>query len=192
MNRSRPGRQRRFDGIAGVVAAAAGTLMAFIGQLAQGPSAQAQPDDPFADIAADIQTTIGVAQADFSAGATDFSNGDILDGLNLDLAAADNWLYGTNFDVTVGWIEALTGGYALGAFEISPFSELPQGIEAAIEGAQMLTSDGQAALALALSDFVAGNVPAGLENAVYGIEATSINATNEIILGFVDSLLPKF
>jgi hypothetical protein len=83
----RTSRQRRRVGATLALAAASGGLLA--AAMAGSPTARA--DDPFTDIANDVQTSIAAGQADYSAAGTDFSTaGGTNAGLVEEFAGFDN------------------------------------------------------------------------------------------------------
>jgi hypothetical protein len=171
----------------GLGAATGGLLLAAFSQLALGPTAQAQPDDPFTDIAAAVQASIANGTADFNIGAADFTNGSTSLALAYDLAGFDNQVFGTGLDVTANGFEALTGSPLSGEFPLSVV-DVPDGLSAGIALAEHLISDGSANFASGLADFATGDIIDGVESDVYDLEVTFINAPNAIILGLADSL----
>jgi hypothetical protein len=190
MNQSRRStttRRRLGAVMTGLGTATGGLLLAAFSQLALGPTAQAQPDDPFTDIAAAIQASIANGTADFNIGAADFANGSTSLALAYDLAGLDNQVFGTGLDVTANGIEALTGSPESGEFPLSVV-DVSDGLAAGITEAEHFISDGSTSFASGFADFAAGDVIDGVESNVYGLEVTFIDAPNAIILGLADSL----
>ena len=101
----RTGRQRRRVGATLVLAAATGGLLA--AAMAGSPTARA--DDPFTDIVNDVQGSIAVGEADYSAAATDFSTaGDTNDGLIAAFTGFDNLLISPADYTLLGLTAAVT------------------------------------------------------------------------------------
>lgn len=191
MNQSRRSTttRRRLGAVTtGLGTATGGLLLAAFSQLALGPTAQAQPDDPFTDIAAAIQTSIASGTADFNIGAADLENGSTSLALAYDLAGFDNQVFGTGLDVTANGLEALTGSPLSGEFPLSVV-EVPDGLGAGIALAEQFISDGSANFASGLADFATGDIIDGVESTVYDLEVTFIDAPNAIILSLADTLL---
>jgi hypothetical protein len=190
MNQSRRSTttRRRLGAVTtGLGAAAGGLLLAAFSQLALGPSAQAQPDDAFTEITAAVEASIADGTADYNMGAADFANGSTAFALAYDLAGFDNQVFGTGLDVTANGFEALTGSPLSGEF---PFSVVypPDDFSAGLALAEHVISDGPANFASGLADFASGDIIDGLENSIYALEVTFIDAPNAIILGLADSL----
>lgn len=190
MNQSRRSAtiRRRLGAVTtGLGTATGGLLLAAFSQLALEPTAQAQPDDPFTDIAAAVEASIANGTTDFNIGAADLANGSTSLALAYDLAGFDNQVFGTGLDVTANGIEALTGSPESGDFPISVV-DVPDGLAAGIAEAEHFISDGPASFASGFADFATGDIIDGLENNIYALEVTFIDAPNAIILGLADSL----
>src|ERR1700730_17954209 len=97
--------QRRRAGGTLVLAAAAGGLLA----AAMAGSPVARADDPFTDIVNDVQGSIAVAEADYSAAATDFSTaGDTNEVLIPPFTGVDTLLISPTDYTLLGLIAAAT------------------------------------------------------------------------------------
>jgi hypothetical protein len=99
-------RQRRRAGATLVLAAASGGLLA--AAMAGSPTARA--DDPFTDIANDVQASITAGEADYSTAATDLSNpADTNEGLIAAFAGFDNIFISPTDYTLLGLTAAGTG-----------------------------------------------------------------------------------
>jgi hypothetical protein len=103
---NRSGRQRRPAGATLALAAASGGLLA--AAMAGSPTARA--DNPYTDILNDVQHSIAIGQADYSAAATDFSTaGGTNAGLAAEFAGFDNTFISSADYVLLGLTAAGTG-----------------------------------------------------------------------------------
>src|ERR1700732_1701233 len=102
----RASRQRRQAGTTLVLAAASGGLLA--AAMAGSPTARA--DDPYTDIVNDVQNSITIGQAYYSAAATDFSTtGGTNAGLAAEFLGFDNTFISSPDYVLLGLTAAATG-----------------------------------------------------------------------------------
>jgi hypothetical protein len=102
----RTGRQRRQAETMLTLAAAAGGLLA--AAMAGSPTARA--DDPYTDIVNDVQNSITIGEADYSAAVTDFSTpGDTNEGLIAAFAGFDNTFISSTDYTLLGLTAAGTG-----------------------------------------------------------------------------------
>jgi hypothetical protein len=102
----RTSRQRRRAGGTLVLAAASGGLLA--AAMAGSPTARA--DDPFTDILNDVQGSITLGEADYTAAGTDFSTaGDTNEGLIASFAGFDNTFISPGDYTLLGLVAAATG-----------------------------------------------------------------------------------
>src|ERR1700744_6057981 len=105
IRKDRTSRQRRRAGATLVLAAASCGLLA---AMAGSPTARA--DDPFTDIVNDVQNSVTIGEADYSAAATDFSTaGGTNAGLAAEFLGFDNTFISSADYVLQGLTAAATG-----------------------------------------------------------------------------------
>jgi hypothetical protein len=156
-----------------------------LGSTAAEPGA-AIPADAFSTVLGEIQTTIAAGQEYFPEAAEQFADGYYVDGLNLDFAGLNTFVFGVQADVVEGGYAALTGGN-FGAESITPFYELPLNFAGGLDEAQSYLADAQLNLSAAFTEFAGNNTLAGLQLFDQGTEYLGF-APESLILGLVAAL----
>ena len=163
----RSGRQRRRAGATLVLAAAAGGLLA--AAMAGSPTARA--DNPYTDIVTDVQNSITIGEADYSAAGTDFSTaGGTNAGLVAEFLGFDNTFISSADYVLLGLTAAGTGTDFSGdggAF-FAGISILPDTAAAAQTEATAFLGTASDDFTAALTEFSGGNYFAGVFDSLVG------------------------
>lgn len=148
----------------------------------------AQPDGySFADFLASIQHTMTIGEGYLTGAETAFSEGAYLPGVAEALAGFGNLTAGEQADLLVNGYSFLVDSNGNAGFTLSPLMA-PADLADAFAQAQQFTSDAQASLTTALSEFATGDTYFGLVNlAEIGIDQTY--ASDAVILGLTETLL---
>jgi hypothetical protein len=179
-------RQHRRASTTLVLAAASGGLLA--AAMAGSPTARA--DDPFTDIANDVQASVALGESDYTAAGTDFSSAaDTNAGLIAAFAGFDNIFISPGDYTLLGLTAAATGtdfsGYG-GDFAISDATD-PSNITAAGQEAiaSADTSDAQTLFSDASSFLTGGEYFSALDYALVG-------GYDDLLAGQADTLAGLF
>jgi hypothetical protein len=180
----RTSRQRRRAGTTLVLAAATGGLLA----AAMTGSPTARADNVYNDIVFDVQSSIAVGQADYSAAATDFSTaGGTNAGLAAEFAGFDNTFISSTDYALLGLTAAGTGTDFSGDGTLFDFSIGVFPLTAAGEQAEasLFASIASADFTDATTEFSGGHYFAGVADYLLGIYA-------DIFVGQEDTLAALF
>jgi hypothetical protein len=180
----RTSRQRRRAGTTLVLAAASGGLLA--AAMAASPAARA--DNPYTDILNDVQNSIAIGEADYTAAATEFSTaGGTNAGLVEEFAGFDNTFISSTDYTLLGLTAAATGtnfsgdgtvfGFSIGVFPLTAAGEQAE--------ASLFASLASAEFAQVTTDFSGGNYFAGVADYLFGIY-------DDIFVGQEDTLAALF
>ncbi len=181
--------RRRKLTVAGLGATAGGLMLAAFSQLALAPSAQAQPDDPFSDIASFVQSDFYRGESNFGDAQYDFSIGDSQDGFSNSLIGFDNFTFAPANTAFLNGFDALTGSPEVGPTYFLTPVDVPVNFAQGLEYAQGDVADAQGLFGTAATDFGLGDFSAALTADDFGIANLLVVAPDDIITGLVSSLL---
>jgi hypothetical protein len=114
--------------LVGVAAAAGAFGVAAMMSAAMAPTARA---DDFTEILNDVESVVGDGQIAFGDASTDFSGGDVTDGLAALLNGVDDDFVGAPDDFFVGTVDALTNepvSVPVSLFGLSPVADFSDGV----------------------------------------------------------------
>jgi len=151
---------------------------------ATAPTARA---DNFTEIFDNVQFAISIGQGELATAATDFAQLDLADGLSLAIAGWDDTSLAPQETLVVGTLDALMG-HAPAIFEFGLF---PPNLDlaTAMTDAQATISEGQGIFTDALTAFGNADLVDGLAFSMYAYNDIFVTASQELLLGWTDSLL---
>jgi hypothetical protein len=184
LRNDRTRRQRRRAGTTLVLAAATGGLLA--AAMAGSPTARA--DDPYTDIVNDVQNSITIGEADYSAAGTDFSTaGGTNAGLAAEFAGFDNTFISSADYTVLGLTAAGTGTdfSGDGGTFFAPTSLFPLTAAGEQGEATSYLSFASTEFTASTSDFSGGEYFTGVDNAL-------LAGYYDVLAGQADTLAALF
>lgn len=146
--------------------------------------------DDFTDIIDNLQTTMGVAQTDFSNAYADFSTGisGVPDGLEQLAGAENNDLVFTDADLVVGSLNALTNEPVEGPFTFA-VQPAPINLMEALTEVQSLSMIGQLTVDGIATELANGHLADAAYLGLLGAFASSDLPVEQLLIGGIDQLL---
>jgi hypothetical protein len=141
----------------------------------------ARADDPFTDIVAAVEGDFALGQDAFAVASSDFTGGDVADGLAAFYAGVDDDLLSVPNNLLQGSVEALTGQPVDSS--LSWDFPVPAEFTDASVVAPTVFGLGEADFATAAADLASGDYTSGVEAGLQGVDYVSVIAPEFFVIG---------